>query len=46
MAFPGYLASFESGWGWFSVEKAICSSVSSEDPVPTGRERDRYLKKG
>lgn len=30
----------------FSVEKAICPSVSSGRPVPTGRKRDRYLKMG
>lgn len=32
------------GGGVFSVEKAICPSVSSERLVPTGRERDGYLK--
>lgn len=30
----------------FSVEKAICPSVSSERLVPTGRKRDGYLKMG
>ncbi len=33
------------GGGLFSVEKAICPSVSSERLVPTGRKRDGYLKK-
>lgn len=30
----------------FSVEKAICPSVSSEGLVPTGRKRDGHLKMG
>lgn len=30
----------------FSVEKAICPSVSSGRLVPTGRKRDGYLKMG
>lgn len=28
----------------FSVEKAICLSVSTESLMPTDRGRDRYLK--
>lgn len=45
MAFPGQLASIgDGGEGVFSVEKAICPSVSSERLVPTGRARDGYLK--
>lgn len=30
----------------FSVEKAICPSVSSQRPEPTGRKADGYLKVG
>lgn len=32
--------------GLFSVEEAICPSVSSRRPVPTGRQRGGYLKMG
>lgn len=47
MAFPGQLANVRvGGGGLFSVEKAICPSVSSERLVPTGRKRDGYLKMG
>lgn len=52
MAFPGQLLVVGLGVCWggvgclFSVEKAICPSVSSGTPVPTGRKRDGYLKMG
>lgn len=36
----------EAAGGLFSVEKAICPSVSSQRPEPTGRKADGYLKVG
>lgn len=56
MAFPGQLlvvglyvcVCLYGGWGGclFSVEEAICPSVSSGRPEPTGRQRGGYLKMG